>query len=120
VSRQCSRVAPGAALWCRAVIVEPYDPEWPRQFEGERAVLEQVLAPWLDGGIHHIGSTSIPGLAAKPTLDMLAGVGDLDRARSAIGPLAGIDYVHAYHRPRALWFYRPPPNEPAEHTTTCT
>lgn len=98
------------------VIVELYDPEWPRQFEGERAVLEQVLAPWLDGGIHHIGSTSIPGLAAKPTLDMLAGVGDLDRARSAIGPLAGIDYVHAYHRPRALWFYRPPPNKPAEHT----
>jgi GrpB-like predicted nucleotidyltransferase (UPF0157 family) len=56
------------------IAVVPYDPEWPRRFEGERALLEQVLAPWLEDGIHHVGSTAIPGLAAKPIIDMVAGV----------------------------------------------
>ena len=55
-------------------IVVPYDPEWPRLFEAERARLEAVLAPWLERGIHHIGSTAVPGLAAKPIIDMIAGV----------------------------------------------
>ena len=41
--------------------VVPYDPDWPRQFEAERARLEATLEPWLDGGIHHIGSTAVPG-----------------------------------------------------------
>jgi GrpB-like predicted nucleotidyltransferase (UPF0157 family) len=46
--------------------VLPYDPEWVVRFEEERAVLERLLAPWLSAGVHHIGSTSVPGLAAKP------------------------------------------------------
>ena len=37
--------------------VVPYDSDWPVLFERERALLEAVLAPWLDGGLHHIGST---------------------------------------------------------------
>ena len=69
------------------IVLVPYDPEWPRRFETERAVLERLLAPWLDAGIHHIGSTAIPGVAAKPVIDMLAGVRDLAEARAAFGPL---------------------------------
>lgn len=99
-----------------AVRLQRYDPEWVRRFEAERAALEQALAPWLDGRVEHIGSTSVPGLAAKPTLDMIAGVRDLEESRAAIGPLAAMGYVHAPHRPRALWFYKPPDSEPAEHT----
>ena len=60
----------------RAIVV-PYDSEWPRRFDEERALLQPVLAPWLEGGIHHIGSTAIPGIAAKPEIDMMAGVRDL-------------------------------------------
>ena len=58
------------------VVVVDYQPEWPQQFQAEaslwRAVLGEVL---LD--IQHIGSTSVPGLAAKPIIDILLAVSDL-------------------------------------------
>jgi len=81
------------------IVVLPYDEEWPRRFEAELALLERVLAPWLRGGVHHVGATSVPGLAAKPIIDMMAGVRDLEEARAAFGPLAGQGYVHTPHRP---------------------
>jgi GrpB-like predicted nucleotidyltransferase (UPF0157 family) len=80
------------------IVLVPYDPEWPRRFETERAVLERLLAPWLDGGIHHIGSTAIPGISAKPVIDMLAGVRNLAEARVAFGPLREESYYFAPHR----------------------
>lgn len=82
-----------------AITVVPYDPEWPRRFEAERAVLDRVLAPWLEAGIHHIGSTAVPGLASKPIIDMIAGVRDLEAARAAFDPLAEQKYLYAPHRP---------------------
>jgi GrpB-like predicted nucleotidyltransferase (UPF0157 family) len=81
------------------IVVESYDAEWPRRFEVECAVLERVLAPWLEGGIHHIGSTAVPGLASKPIIDMMAGVRDLQEARAAFGSLGNESYVYAPHRP---------------------
>jgi GrpB-like predicted nucleotidyltransferase (UPF0157 family) len=81
------------------VVVVPYDPEWPRLFEAERARLEALLAPWLEGGIHHVGSTSIPGVAAKPILDMIAGVRDFEEARAAYEPLLALGWEHTPHRP---------------------
>src|SRR4051794_21440406 len=80
------------------VAVEAYDPEWPRRFEAERVLLERVLAPWLQGGIHHVGSTSIPGAPAKPLIDMVAGVRDFDEARAAYEPLREHSYVSTPHR----------------------
>jgi GrpB-like predicted nucleotidyltransferase (UPF0157 family) len=82
-----------------AIVLVPYDPEWPRRFEAERALLERVLAPWLEGGIHHVGSTAIPGIAAKPILDIVAGVRDLDEARAAFEPLGVLGYRSTPHRP---------------------
>ena len=79
--------------------VVDYDSEWARRFEEERALLEEVLAPWLEGGVHHVGSTAVPGLAAKPYVDMIAGVRDFDEARAAYGPLEAHGYVHTPHRP---------------------
>ena len=81
------------------IAVVPYDPEWPLRFEAERASLERVLAPWLEDGIHHIGSTSIPGIAAKPVVDMMAGVRDFEEARAAYEPLLASGWVHTPHRP---------------------
>jgi GrpB-like predicted nucleotidyltransferase (UPF0157 family) len=80
------------------IAVVPYDAEWPGRFETERALLESVLALWLDGGIHHIGSTAIPGIAAKPIIDMMAGVQDLEEAREAFDPLLEHSYLFAPHR----------------------
>jgi GrpB-like predicted nucleotidyltransferase (UPF0157 family) len=90
----------------KSPIAVPYDPEWPRQFAAEAALLEPVLAPWLDGGIHHIGSTSVPGLTAKPVIDMVAGVSDLVAARAAFEPLAALGYRHQQHRPEAHSFVK--------------
>lgn len=88
----------------------PYDPEWPRRFDSERTLLERVLAPWLEGGIHHIGATSIPGLAAKPIIDMMAGVRDFEEARAAFEPLREQSYVYTPHRPGiAHHFSKPSP-----------
>lgn len=90
--------------------VVPYDAEWRRQFDCERVLLERVLAPWLDDGIHHVGSTSIPGIAAKPVIDMIAGIRDLAEARAAFEPLGAEGYVYAPHRPGiAHHFYKPSP-----------
>jgi GrpB-like predicted nucleotidyltransferase (UPF0157 family) len=81
------------------ILVVAYDPDWPRRFEAERELLERILAPWLEGGVHHVGSTAIPGIAAKPIVDMIAGVRDLEEARAAFDPLREHGYVHAPHRP---------------------
>ena len=93
-------------------IVVPHDPEWPRLFEAERARLQKVLAPWLERGIHHIGSTSVPGLAAKPIIDMIAGVRDLEEARAAFEPLCSLGYEYREHRPEAHCFWKPEPDVP--------
>ena len=93
--------------------VVPYDPAWPRLFDDERELLERVLAPWLAGGIHHVGSTSIPGIAAKPCIDLIAGVQDLDAAKAAFEPLRAESYSYAPHRPGiAHHFYKPSPRQP--------
>jgi GrpB-like predicted nucleotidyltransferase (UPF0157 family) len=94
------------------VVVVPYDPDWPRRFEAERTLLERLLAPWLNGGVHHIGSTAIPGIAAKPIIDIMAGVRDLHEARAAFEPLREQSYLDAPHRPDiAHHFAKPSPHQ---------
>ena len=73
--------------------VDDYDPAWAERFDAELVVLENVLAPWLSAGVHHIGSTSVPGLAAKPIIDMMAGVESLDAAWAAAPALGELGYV---------------------------
>ena len=90
------------------IALVPYDPAWPRRFEAERTLLTKVLQPWLRGGIHHVGSTAIPGVASKPIIDMLAGVRDLDEARAAFGVLAKHSYVYARHRPQIAHHFSKP------------
>lgn len=102
-------------LFVMRINVVSYDPAWPRRFADECVLLERVLAPWLGGGVHHVGSTSIPGLAAKPIIDMVAGVSSLPHAQAAIAALGEHDYVYASHRPNAYWFYKPPTPNWYEH-----
>ena len=49
----------------------PYDPEWVKMFEHEAALLKNALGE-NSLIIHHIGSTSVPGLCAKPKIDIIA------------------------------------------------
>jgi GrpB-like predicted nucleotidyltransferase (UPF0157 family) len=74
--------------------IADYDPRWPAMFEAERARLLNVICDWVTG-IEHIGSTSVPGLAAKPVIDMLVGVRALDDADShCIGPICDLGYEY--------------------------
>jgi GrpB-like predicted nucleotidyltransferase (UPF0157 family) len=89
-----------------AIEIARYDPAWPEQFRAEAARLTELLGPWLATRVEHIGSTSVPGLAAKPSLDMMAGVHNLHAARTAIPVLISNGYAHAQHRPATLWFHK--------------
>jgi GrpB-like predicted nucleotidyltransferase (UPF0157 family) len=60
--------------------VRPADPGWSAQGAAERERLAGLLAPWLADGVEHVGSTAVPGLAAKPVLDLMASVRDPDEA----------------------------------------
>lgn len=70
----------------RTIIVVPYDDKWPEMFEAESLLLKTLLGG-VAKSIHHIGSTSVPGLSAKPVIDILLEVSDinkLDRYNSAM------------------------------------
>ncbi|WP_091616154.1 GrpB family protein [Amycolatopsis saalfeldensis] len=63
--------------------IHPPDPSWAARGAAVRARIADLLAPWLAEGVDHIGSTSVPGLAAKPVLDVMASVRDLDEVVAA-------------------------------------
>lgn len=99
-----------------AVRIVPYDASWPRRFEKERALLSEVLATWLVGPIEHVGSTAVPGLAAKPVIDIMAGVVSLSASRAAIDAVAPYDYCYAPYRPDLMhWFCKPSPSARTHH-----
>src|SRR4051794_32270352 len=63
----------------RAVVIAEPDPAWPRRFEAERDRIARALGDRALR-IEHIGSTAVPGLAAKPIVDVLVEVAALDEA----------------------------------------
>src|SRR5574341_240211 len=79
------------------IVIADYNPRWPAMFEAERARILESIGEWLVD-IEHVGSTSVPGLAAKPVIDMMAAVSSLDNARNIIEPLSALtyDYVPEY------------------------
>ena len=72
----------------RKITVVAYDARWPEQYETERALLQATLGQVIYH-IHHIGSTSVPGLAAKPVIDILLEVTDLDELDRLLWRLSG-------------------------------
>lgn len=74
------------------VQIVPYDAEWPERAAAELAALRQALGPLV---LHadHIGSTAVPGMAAKDLIDLQLSVRDLEEAAAAFAaPLAGLGY----------------------------
>jgi GrpB-like predicted nucleotidyltransferase (UPF0157 family) len=91
-----------------AIQIAPYDERWPAQFEAEREILGRVLDPWLVGPIEHIGSTAVAGLAAKPVIDIMAGVAGLEESRASLAALRSIGYQYAPYRTEVMhWFCKP-------------
>jgi len=92
--------------------VVDYDPRWPGRFKRMRQRLARALGP---AAVHieHIGSTSVPGLAAKPIIDIQVSVPDVedeDAYREAIESCGfALRYREAGHR-----YFRPPPGKPRD------
>jgi len=98
------------------IFVSPYDPAWPMAFEREAAALAEVLGPWITGGINHVGSTAIPGLPAKPIIDIMVGVADLETSRPCLDLVAPLDYCYAPYRTDVMhWFCKPDPARRTHH-----
>jgi GrpB-like predicted nucleotidyltransferase (UPF0157 family) len=76
--------------------IVPYDPAWPKAFAAER---DRIAAALGNQGIRidHNGSTSVPGLAAKPIIDIQISVRDLQPIAGYGAPLARLGYVHVPH-----------------------
>lgn len=76
-----------------------YDPSWPQRFVGEAAALRAVLPADLSVAIEHFGSTAIPGLAAKPTIDIMLVVADRGRWSELVEPVQSLGYVYWAENP---------------------
>ena len=77
------------------IAVVPYDVRWPELFRREKEHLLSCLPSDLVGRVEHFGSTAVPGLAAKPVVDILVEVTDLAATRERIVPILeqqGYDY----------------------------
>ena len=81
-----------------AIKLEAHNPQWAKDFELERARFLAVLGHVTQGGIleqvHHIGSTSVPGLKAKPVIDMLLEVYPLPKPEVGIPALEELGYEY--------------------------
>lgn len=96
--------------------IVPYDADWPVRFEAESSLLARILAPWLAGPIEHVGSTAVPGLAAKPTVDIMAAVRSLEDSRPALKELERASYCYAPYRMDEMhWLCKPSPSVRTYH-----
>jgi GrpB-like predicted nucleotidyltransferase (UPF0157 family) len=102
------------------ILIRDYDPSWPDTFTTLAAKVKVALGA-LVVTVEHIGSTAVPGLAAKPIIDLdvvLASPTDLPEA---IRLLAAIGYVHEDDLGIAgREAFRPPPDEPRHHLYVLT
>ncbi len=91
------------------VALVPYDPRWPSLFEAESERLGRLFPSQLLD-IQHFGSTAIPGMLAKPIIDLLAGVESMAVADSLVEPLLNSEYTTSAEFNATLidrrWFMR--------------
>jgi GrpB-like predicted nucleotidyltransferase (UPF0157 family) len=74
------------------VDVVPYDPRWPALFEVAAAEILTAVGPSIIA-VHHVGSTSVPNLSAKPILDVLVSVPDFNAALQLVPAIEALGYV---------------------------
>jgi GrpB-like predicted nucleotidyltransferase (UPF0157 family) len=75
------------------VEIVPYDPQWPDAFEMAASELAAALEPWVVA-IEHVGSTAVPGLAAKPVIDIQVGVRSLDQSEEIVAAVEALGYEY--------------------------
>jgi len=98
-------VTEGTVRWGDSLAVHEYDPAWPGMYESWRARIASVLGETARR-IEHVGSTSVPDLAAKPRIDIQVSVEDLEAEETYVAQLESLrlqlrsrDQLHRYFRP---------------------
>lgn len=101
------------------VVIVDYNPRWTSLFEAEAVCVREVLDEGLITRIEHFGSTAVPGLAAKPIIDLLVGVRSLEEAKQvAVVQLETLGYAYWFDNPnpeRMFFVKGLPPNSPRTH-----
>jgi GrpB-like predicted nucleotidyltransferase (UPF0157 family) len=100
------------------VEIADYDPKWVESFAEQGTKVAAILAPWLAGAVEHIGSTAVPGMRAKPVVDVLAPVRSLAEARAALPLLERAGWLYWAEDPGGdwrMWFLRPRPEARTHH-----
>lgn len=75
------------------ITIDPYDPAWPARFDAEAVNIRRMLGE-LALRVEHVGSTAVPGLSAKPVVDIQVSVPSLEPMGHFIGRLSQIGYDH--------------------------
>jgi GrpB-like predicted nucleotidyltransferase (UPF0157 family) len=100
-----------------SVVIVNYDQAWPRLFAAEEKTLRRALGDAVQ--IEHVGSTAVPGLVAKPIIDIMVGVHRLGDAAAYIAPLEqlGYEYVPEFEEfiPERRYFRKGPPTGRTHH-----
>ena len=100
----------------RAIVVVPYDPAWPAKFERHAAMIREALGATALN-IEHVGSTSVPGLSAKPVIDIQVSVASLVPHGRYVDTMATLGYRHVALSFDLVYpfFYGPPAEWPGTH-----
>jgi GrpB-like predicted nucleotidyltransferase (UPF0157 family) len=96
------------------IIVVPYDPGWPQEFRHYAARLREALGP-LAVRIDHVGSTSVPGLDAKPIVDIQVSVRALEPIDPYRAPIESLGYRLEENDDRTKRAFRWPPGQRRTH-----
>lgn len=96
--------------------VVAYDPAWPGLFADEAQQLREALGPAVLA-IEHVGSTAVPGLAAKPIIDILAAIAPTANARWVKTRLESIGYLHTPESSAPARIFRKGPADMAQLRT---
>jgi GrpB-like predicted nucleotidyltransferase (UPF0157 family) len=75
------------------IVIESYHPDWQKKFSRETFLLRLLIGRYITA-IEHIGSTAVPGLAAKPIIDILIGVKSLTDTKRFVPRLKLLGYVY--------------------------
>jgi GrpB-like predicted nucleotidyltransferase (UPF0157 family) len=100
------------------IVISPYDPAWPERFSVEALLVREALGEWAVR-IDHVGSTSVPGLDAKPVIDIQISVPSLEPLARTTDPLARAGYTYIRDPDEAFDrvypFFRKPAHWPSSH-----
>jgi GrpB-like predicted nucleotidyltransferase (UPF0157 family) len=75
------------------VTIVDYNPDWPRLFDVEKAAIKDAIGTNIIA-IEHVGSTAVPGLCAKPILDIAISVASFEAVEDCIQPMVDIGYTY--------------------------